>query len=184
MLASPIINTCPALIQALPKKIREGDDRRTAMLAEAAQQMSPQLRARITEDDVAELEEQMAARAATLPAHSQAGLTGWRYDIIRAMARHAGPDDWRAISGAVRYILLGGGSVATRRFWRSPTLGPRCKKDTMRADDPRPVGAPDPLYRWAVGTVMRSNRDKVATRLGVDQYAIGVSAGAEAMVLA
>ena len=184
LLSSPIIQTCPQLIQALPQKIRRDQEVRTAALGRIAESRAPRLRASITEEDIAELEEQMTARAATLPAFSQTGLTGWRFDIIRALARHAAPADWRAILGAARHLLLGGGSEATRRFWGAPTLGPRYKKETMRADDPRPVGAPDPLYRWAVGTVMRMSKDRVAAKLGLDQYAIGVSAGAEAMVLA
>ena len=45
-------------------------------------------------------------------------------------------------------------------------------------DDPRPVGAPDPFYRWCVGAGAKVFREEIKERL-IRQYAIGVSNGAE-----
>ena len=47
-------------------------------------------------------------------------------------------------------------------------------------DDPRPVGAPEPLYRLFVGAGAEVFREEIKQRLP-RQYAIGVSNGAERM---
>ena len=183
LLSSPVIATCPALLEALPRKIIPPEPERTARLQRYADANLAGLKSEITDDAIAELEFELTKRALTLQAHKQRGLTGWRYDTIRALAHHAKRDDWRAILRAVIFLLLGGGSTATRRFWTGASLMP-LYKDTMDAGDPRPVGAPDPLYRWGAGTVMRMHLPKVAERLGEGQFAVGVSAGPETLVLA
>ena len=52
----------------------------------------------------------------------------------------------------------------------------------MSAEDPRPVGSPEPFYRWAVGGLFDTRKDKAAIELAPAQFAIGVSGGSEAMV--
>ena len=47
-------------------------------------------------------------------------------------------------------------------------------------DDPRPVGAPDPFYRWCVGAGAKVCREEIKKR-PPQQYANGASNGAERM---
>lgn len=44
-----------------------------------------------------------------------------------------------------------GADVAFSRFWHTPCLVPRVKPEDPRPDNPRPLGCPDPWWRWPLG---------------------------------
>ena len=52
----------------------------------------------------------------------------------------------------------------------------------MSESDPRPVGSPEPFYRWATGSLVAARRAKTARELAPNQFAIAVSGGSEAMI--
>ena len=59
---------------------------------------------------------------------------------------------------------------------------PLSPRDKGRGDDdPRPVGAPEPFWRWSVGSANKLLEAHAKKVLHPHQFAIGVSSGAEKM---
>ena len=51
----------------------------------------------------------------------------------------------------------------------------------MKMNDPHPVGAPDPFWRWCVRAGVQVFESHLCRKLAPHQYAIGVSNGAQRM---
>ena len=57
-----------------------------------------------------------------------------------------------------------------------------CKPATMSASDPGPLGSPENFYRWAAGVLIDSRKEKATREVAQNQFAVGISGGAEAMI--
>ena len=68
--------------------------------------------------------------------------------------------------------------LEVNRRYNDIALGPREKG--LGAQDPRPVGAPDPFWRLSVGAGVKTFDSKIKQQLP-PQYAVGVSNGAARM---
>ena len=125
------------------------------------------------------MEDALLKRAERLKAHSQPGFTGTKNEHLRTINK--GPAGGKLRKLAVHF-LEGKAPSAVYALYSTPALIPRYKPATMSPDDPRPVGSPEPFYRWAVGALIDARKEKAARILGPSQFAIGVSGGSEAMV--
>jgi len=139
------------------------------------------LRAQLSEGTRVEVAETAQTEAGRLKAHSKSGGTGWRYEYIKSVTTGAARQEMGDFAAAV---LFGDAPLFVRRFIQCSDLAPRYK-ESLSASDPRPVGSPDPLYRWSCRSLLRLAAEKVAPDLlRGGQVAVGVAGGAELLVLA
>ena len=167
------------LRERLAKKIIpiDGQSAKVEALLELRARRLAEMQARVTPEMIHALEEQLTKRANTLRPHKKKGRTGWRNEFIREMhATRAGP----ALNRMAVHFLLGKAPLRVYRRYGVVPLSPRDKMNGKGEDDPRPVGAPEPFYRWCVGAGARVFDADAKKRLP-RQYAIGVSNGAERM---
>ena len=174
----PIIPDCEALRKALPTKILPVSGSQEDDLAKLRERI-PELQALITDEMRGEVEVALGKRAERLKAHSQPGFTGQKNEHLRTINR--GPAGQKLRKLAVHF-LEGRAPSAVYALYATPALIPRYKPATMSPEDPRPVGSPEPFYRWAVGALIDTRKEKAARELAPAQFAIGVSGGSEAMV--
>ena len=171
---APVIQPCEQLKESLPKKIYPAEETELSNLQ--------LLRARVLQEqapveDVEKFKEFFRKRAGHLKQHGQAGNTGWRNEHFKALAAtEAAP----VLEELAVQFLTGKAPLLAYEVLGMPALSPRYKETNTPAD-PRPVGAPDPFWRWAVGAAVASVKAKAAKLFGTVQLAIGVPAGAEVM---
>ena len=158
----PIIPDCAALRKALQTKIRPVSDRQEEDLAKLRERI-PELQALITDKMRNEVEDALLKRAERLKAHSQPGFTGTKNEHLRTINK--GPAGGKLRKLAVHF-LEGKAPSAVYALYSTPALIPRYKPATMSPDDPRPVGSPEPFYRWAVGALIDTRKEKAARILG------------------
>ena len=165
------------LREKLAEKIKpiEGQEAKVEALLELRASCLREMASRVTPEMIHALDEQLTKRAATLKPYKKKGRTGLRNEFIRDLhATRAGP----ALNRMAIQFLLGMAPLSVYRRYGTVSLSPRDKMNGKGEDDPRPVGAPDPFYRWCVGAGAQVFRPEVRKRLP-QQYAIGVSNGAE-----
>jgi len=186
LIDAPVIPPSPALSAALSRKILPATSERETDLRELSNRKRTDLRGSIDAERVTELREALRKRARVLPAHSQAGWTQWRFEQLRMIARYATEQQWEAFASFAVSLVLGdfADDPVVQAYWHTAHLSPRYKPETMSPDDPRPVGAPDALWRWTVGTIVRMTREAAVRRLGPTDFTIGTPAGYEVMCLA
>ena len=136
-----------------------------------------EMESRVTPEMIHALEEQLTKRATNIKPYKKQGRTGWRGEFIRELhATRAGP----ALNRMAIYFILGKAPLRVYRRYGTVSLAPRDKMNGKGEDDPRPVGAPEPFYRWCAGACARVFEADAKKRLP-RQYAIGVRNGAERM---
>ena len=112
-----------------------------------------------------------------LKQHGQAGNTRWRNEHLKALAATEAAS---VLEDLAVEFLTGKAPLLVYEVMAMPALSPRYKQ-THSPADPRPVGAPDPFWRWSVGAAVASVQAKAAKWFGSVQLTIGVPAGAEVM---
>ena len=160
-----MIQACDELRESLPKKIPAAE-------VEELRQLKI-LRDKILSEDVdttgvEEFKNYFRKRASHLKQHGQAGNTGWRNEHFKALAATEAASVLEEL--AVQF-LTGKAPLLAYEVLAMPALSPRYKQ-TKSPADPRPVGAPDPLWRWSVGAAVASVKAKAAKLFGTVQLAI------------
>ena len=164
------------LRETLREKIKPENAETTRELLQLRADRLSEMRDRVTPEMIHELDEALAKRASTLKPFKKKGRTGWRNEFIRALhATRAGP----SLRRMAIHFLLGKAPLHVYRKYGHVALGPRDKGSG--AEDPRPVGAPDPFWRWSVRSGVQVFEKLLRRKLAPHQYAIGVSNGAEKM---
>jgi len=137
----------PRLRETLRTNIRPADDH-PEIEAELLQLRLSRLREmqdRLTPDIINALDNSLAKQAAQLKPHKKSGRTGWRNEFIRAMHEtRAGP----SLRRMAIHFVTGRAPLRVYRRYGIIQLGPRDKGSGE--EDPRPVGAPEPFWRWSV----------------------------------
>ena len=129
-----------------------------------------------TPEMIQALDQALAHRASKLKPFKKKGRTGWRNEFIKQLhATRAGP----ALRRLAIHFLLGKAPFEVHKRYGYVSLGPRDKG--RGPDDPRPVGSPEPFWRWAVGAAIKVVEAHTKKLLLPHQYAIGVPSGAEKM---
>ena len=135
-----------------------------------------QMQSLVTPEMMRELDELLAKRATALKPHKKKGRTGWRFEYIRQFhATRAGP----ILRPMAIHFILGFAPLEVYMRYAHVSLSPRDKG--RGDDDPRPVGAPEPFWRWSVGSANKLLEAHAKKVLHPHQFAIGVSSGAEKM---
>ena len=164
------------LREKLQEKIKPARREKADALLQLRASRLAEMRDRITPDMLHALDEALAKRANTLKPFKKKGRTGWRNEFIRALhATRAGP----ALRRMAVHFLLGRAPLCVYRKYGTVSLGPRDKGSGE--EDPRPVGAPDPFWRWCVRAGVQVFESHLCRKLAPHQYAIGVSNGAQRM---
>jgi len=137
-----------------------------------------------------ELTFNIAKRANSLRKFSKAGLGGWRIEYFCGLKHVRNGTAFRACVELAGRIALGEAPAAIIAYTRMVDLNPRFKEhpsvdgDTytaeLKAAQPRPLGAPDPWWRWATSAVVRQARPATRERLSSHQH-VGQSSGTERM---
>ena len=155
----------------------DGQSAKTAALLQLRADRLREMESRVTPEMIHALEEQLTKRAANIKPYKKQGRTGWRGEFIRELhATRAGP----ALNRMAVHFILGKAPLRVYRRYGTVSLGPRDKMNGKGEDDPRPVGSPDPFYRWCAGACARVFEADAKKRLP-RQYATGVRNGAERM---
>ena len=174
--AAHVLPDSERLQETLREKISPVDQDKAAALMKLRKRRLGEMQSQITPGMIHALDEALAIRAERLRPFKKAGRTGWRNEFIRQLhATRAGP----ALRRLAIHFLLGRAPLQVYIRYGHVSLGPRDKG--RGADDPRPVGSPEPFWRWAVGAGRQVVQSPTKRLLYPHQYAIGVSNGAEKM---
>ena len=176
--AAPVLPDSERLRQRLREKLHPVEDmpEKAERLMKLRLERLHQMQSLVTPQMLHELDELLAKRATTLKPHKKKGRTGWRFEYIRQFhATRAGP----ILRRMAIHFILGFAPLEVYMRYAHVSLSPRDKG--RGDDDPRPVGAPEPFWRWSVGSANKLLEAHAKKVLHPHQFAIGVSSGAEKM---
>ena len=154
VIQAPVIPQCPELRESLPTKIYAAESHEMSHLSELRDNI---LATPPPAEQVEEFKKHFRGRAQHLKQHGQAGNTGWRNEHFKALAATQAAPVLEELAVA---FITGAAPLVVYEVMGMPALSPRYKPQTKSAADPRPVGSPDPFWRWAVGAAVSSVKAK------------------------
>ena len=179
LIGGVILPDTARLREKLAEKILpiDGQSAKVDALLQLRAERLADMQSRVTPDMIHELDEMLTKRARQLKPFKKKGRTGWRNKFLRDLhATRAGP----SLNRMAIHFLLGKAPIRVYRRYGIVPLSPRDKMNGKGEEDPRPVGAPEPFYRWCFGSGAKVFEEPVKAKLP-NQYAIGVRNGAQRM---